>query len=320
MKKYTLLSLALFIAFGLTQCKKKSSTTETTEEPAPSSPSVTVANLSDLFVHDGVQIQTSSANATSAQTITVSGIKIEIPANAFQTTSSGTVTGNVTVSVKGIFTKSDIILSGAPANSAGKLIATKGCVKVSASQNSQTLRIIPSASVFVNVPEPTMSPATNLRRFYANKVSPTDTALCWKPFSDTSYVPVVFDTTAGKYFYKAKIDSVNWLNTGYVWDTAATKTTVTINVASMFNKTNTAIYISLNGKLVVGALYELAPNMFMITNIPVGKAVNIVGISAINDQYYSAVLPVTITSGFTQTLNLTATSITTIKSQLALLP
>jgi hypothetical protein len=308
----------LIFLFILTDCKKKKA-----DEPEPETPpssTTSINNLDDLFTANGVPPQSTQVSSTTQQTITLSGVKVTIPSNAFVTSTNGTVTGNVSITAKGIFTKSDIILSGAPANAAGKLISTKGCVKVSATQNSQTLRISPTASVYVQIPEATMSPNYNLKRYYANTLSPTDTSLCWKAYPDTSNVPVGFDTLAGKYYYNARIDSVNWLNTGYVWDTVATKTSVTITVGSQFNKNNCAVYISLNGSLVVGALYELSPNTYMITNIPVGKAVHIVGIAVINNQYYSAVLPVTITASFNQPLNLTATTLSQIQTQLSSLP
>lgn len=59
-------------------------------------------------------------------------------------------------------------LTGAPANAAGKLISTKGCIKVSASQNSQTLRVNPGANVVVNVPE-SGTPVSNLKNTMLNK-------------------------------------------------------------------------------------------------------------------------------------------------------
>ncbi|MBA3663340.1 MAG: hypothetical protein H0W61_03910 [Bacteroidetes bacterium] len=314
--------LVLLVLVTFTECKKKSSA-PAEEEPAVVTPAPTGINtIAQVFTTNGVQAQTAAVSATAAQTFTASGVKIEIPANAFKTASGGTVTGNVNVTIKGILTKKDIILTGAPANggTANKLIATKGCIKVSASQSGQTLRIAPGQNFFVNVVEPGAVPLSNIRKFLAPKVSTSDSTICWNADPDSVNVGSVLDSVSGKYYYRARIDSATWLNVGQKWDTTATKTSVTITTSANFNKTNTAVYISLNGIMVVGALYEITPNVFRISNIPVGRAVNIVGVGIINGQYYSAILPVTVTAGFNQPLNLLPVTISQLQGQLNILP
>lgn len=301
------------------QCKK-----EKNEDPAPTNPTSTGSTapttITGLFAQNGVQIQTGTTNMAVAQNLTIAGVKLEIPANAFVDAAGAPITGNVDLAIKGIFTKKDIILSGAPANSAGKLIATKGCVKVGASQNSQTLRVNPAANVYVNVPEPGATPVGNLKKFYAAQISVTDTNKIWRLATDSSNIPTVFDSTTMKYYYHAKLDSVAWLNTGYVWDTTATKTSVSISLDSTFTASNCAVYISLNGKLVVGALYSQGMGYYSINNIPVGINVKFVAIAIKNGTYYSAYLPATITQGFFQSMTPAATTIGDIQTQLLALP
>ncbi|MGZ3920343.1 MAG: hypothetical protein ACXVC7_08630 [Bacteroidia bacterium] len=305
----------------VTECKKKSSTPE--EEPAVVTPTPTPINtIAEVFSSNGVQAQTTNVSATAAQSFSVSGVKIDVPSNAFKTASGGTVTGNVDVSIKGILTKKDIILTGAPANggSSNRLISTKGCIKVSASQNGQTLRLNPGQNFYVNVMESGSLPATSARKFIATKISTADSTLCWNADPDSLNIPTYLDTLSGKYYYRARIDSANWLNVGQKWDTTATKTAVTVTLATTFNKTNTAVYISLNGIMVVGNLYEISPNVFRISNIPVGRAVNLVAIAVINGQYYSAIVSTTTTLGFSQSMTLQATTLSAIQSALTVLP
>jgi hypothetical protein len=314
--------LILALTFTAVQCKKEKTSDPVEEEPTPTTP-VTVNNVTDLFATNGAQVSNNVVTSTASQTISVSGVQVEFPANVFKTATGGTVTGNVTVSVKKIITKADVILSGAPANSSSnsRLVATKGCIKVNASQNGQVLRITPGQPVFVNVPEPTMNPASNMRKYYASKVSTSDSTLCWKTDPDTLNIPVIFDTLANKYFYHARIDSVNWLNVGKIWDTTSAKTAVTVTVASTYNKTNTAVYISLNGsRVIVGSLYEISPNTFRISGIPVGVTVNIVAIGAISGQYHSATQQTMVSPGAVIGLNIQPTSFSTIQTQLNALP
>ncbi|MGZ4089653.1 MAG: hypothetical protein ACXVNO_02975, partial [Bacteroidia bacterium] len=193
-------------------------------------------------------------------------------------------------------------------------------IKVSASQNGQTLRLNPGQNFYVNVMESGSLPATSARKFIATKISTADSTLCWNADPDSLNIPTYLDTLSGKYYYRARIDSANWLNVGQKWDTTATKTAVTVTLATTFNKTNTAVYISLNGIMVVGNLYEISPNVFRISNIPVGRAVNLVAIAVINGQYYSAIVSTTTTLGFSQSMTLQATTLSAIQSALTVLP
>jgi hypothetical protein len=313
--------LVLAIVFVTAECKKKADEPEPEPTPTPTTPSGP-NNLTDLFAANGNTVTTSSGlNSTAAQTLAVSGVQIVIPANSFVTASGGTVTGNIDIATKSVFTKSDIILSGAPANAQGKLVATKGCIKTSASQNGQVLRLAPTTTVHVLIPEPGTA-VTTLRKYYANKVSVSDSTQCWKAAPDSSNIPLWVDSMTFNKYYKVKIDSVNWLNAGYVYNPAGTKTSVTVNAGNtMFNKSNLAVYISINGESVVGALYEVSGGTYKIQNIPVGAIVRIIGIAAVNGTYYSSFSnDITVTAGQMHNLNLQSTTNTAIKSALNALP
>lgn len=320
--KHISLATLLISSLIFTQCKKDekqdpaptTTTTTTTTSTAPSS-------ITQVFAQNGVQAASGQVSMAISQSVTLSGVKLTIPPSAFIDVTTGLpVTGNVDLSIKGIFTKKDIILTGAPANAAGKLISTKGCIKVNASQNSQTLRVNPSTNVYVNVPEPGTTPVTNLKKYYAQQISVTDTSKIWRASSDTSSITAVYDTTTNKYYYQARLDSVAWLNTGYEWDTTATKTTVTAGLDSTFNSTNCTVYISLNGKMVVGALYPQGNGYYSINNIPIGINVNFVVIAVKNGTYYSVVAPATISSNHYQSLTPQATTLSNIQAALLLLP
>lgn len=144
MKSKISLFLALALtAFAMVECKKK--TEEPEPEPEPT-PTAGISTLADLFATNGSPFVNFTVSATAPSTITSNDVTIEFPANAFQTSTSGTVTGNVVISVKTILTKDQIILTGAQANSTNsRLVTTKGCVKLTASQNSQSLRLSPAS-------------------------------------------------------------------------------------------------------------------------------------------------------------------------------
>ncbi|MFL5753290.1 MAG: hypothetical protein ACJ76F_07785 [Bacteroidia bacterium] len=303
----------------MTQCKKEKAN-EPDATPTSGGTTTTDNTLADIFTHQGSQPQTTTIPVTASQNLSVAGVTVSVPVNGFVTATGGSVTGSVDILLKAVLTKKDIILTGAPGNSNGKLIATKGCVKVNATQNGQVLRMVPGSPVHVHVPAGTNPPAQGMKKWYTASVSTTDTSKYWRISADTNNIPLVMDTTTMNYYYDVALDSLSWLNCGYVWDTTSAKTSVTINVDTTFTSANCAVYISLDNTMAVGALYELTPHTYMITNIPIGKTVTFVAIAVINGQYYSKFLPATITANYTQTFNLQSTTLTQIQSALTILP
>jgi len=290
--RISLLMALVLIAFATTQCKKKTAEEPAAEEPTP----VTTTgpnSVADIIAANGSAVNTVTLDVSLATTLTINGNIFEIPANAFQTSTGGTVGGIVNLAVKTIMTKSQVILSGAGANSSNsKLVATKGCIKTTASQNTQTLRLVPAANFIINVKDAGTT-SNPMKKYYAPKITVDDSTKFWALGTDISDIPQTTFTASANVFHKTTLDSLKWLNVG-VQDTsmsAAPKTAVSVSVtASMFNKANTMIYLSYDGSLTVGALFELTPGggIFRISNVPQGKVCHIIGISAINGQYYCA--------------------------------
>ena len=316
--KVTLLTALALIALTVTQCKKKTDEPVTEEPPvtAPSGPN----SVADIIAANGSPTQSFTVSATSASTINANGgVIVEIPANAFETTSSGTITGNVTLQVRTIMSKSEIIFSGAGANSTNsRLVSTKGCVKATASQNTQSLRLGSGGGFFINVPDAATSPAP-MKKFYAPKVTATDSTVVWALGNDVNDIPM--QTIGTTIYHKAAPDSLKWLNVGVQDIPSSTVTAVTVSVSSTFNKSNTMMFISYDGSLTVGAMFEISPGLFRVNDIPVGKNVHLVGVSAINGQYYTAVQAATVATSSTPiNLTMTAVSQSQMQTQINALP
>ena len=313
----------VFIAFVASQCKKK-----TTDEPAAVTPAPTPTganSVADIIAANGSPAATVSVSATAASTITINGNIIEIPANAFFNASTSSVaTGTVALTVKTIMTKSQVIFSGAGANSSNsKLISTKGCVKATASQNTQSLRLNTGGGFFINVPDASPTPAPQ-KKYYAPKVTATDSTAFWALGTDVSNIPQVTFTTSSTIYHHASLDSLKWLNVGVQFDSvSAPKTALTVSVtASMFSNSNTMIFLSKNGSLTVGAFFQISPGIFRISNMPQGMNANIVAIAAINGQYYTSIMPLTVPAPGAPTINLTMTAVSQsqMQAQVAALP
>lgn len=295
--KFTLLMAVMFVVFAATNCNKKKSETPAEETPAPTSPSGP-NSVADIIAANGSAVNTVTVDATLPTTLTINGVIFEIPGNAFRTSTGGTVGGIVNLQVKTITTKSQIIFSGAGANSSSsKLVVTRGCIKSTASQNSQSLRLSGGGNFFVNVPDQVASPPP-MKKYYAPKVTATDSTAYWALGTDMADIAQCTFTSSSTVYHKASLDSLKWLNVGVQYDSvSAPKTAVTVSVtASMFTKANTMIFLSFNGSLTVGALFEISPGIFRISNMPVGKGVHIIGIAAVNGSYYAASLPTLVSS------------------------
>jgi hypothetical protein len=312
----------LTIALTMSNCKKDK-TAEPEPSPSTGGSTSSMNTMAELFSTNGVQIQTAQTTTAAAQTINSSSFRLSVPANGFVVASTGaSVTGTIDLSLKPIITKKDIILTGAPGNASGKLVATRGCIKVNATQNGQVLRMAPGNPISVQLPLGQTIPAGAVfKKYYAASMSTTDSSKCWKLAADSAALTPIFDTATMQYSCTMNLDSLSWLNVGYEWDTIAPKTSVICTVdTSMFHSTNCAVYISIDGTMAVGSLYNVNGAYYRINNIPIGRSVTLVAIAVINGQYYYKVYPVQITSNFTTQLNLTATTLQQLENALLLLP
>jgi hypothetical protein len=319
--KISLFMAIVLIVFATTQCKKKKADEEPAEETPATQTSPPLTTIAEVFTVAGTPTQAYTVSATAATTLDVNGVKVEIPANSFVTPSSGTVSGVVQVNVRTILTKSQIILSGAGGGTTNsRLITTKGCVKVTASQNTQSLRLAPTTTVHVKVPEGPSFPSSATKKFYVNKISASDSTLVWALGDDTNDIPASMDTSSATFQHNASLDTLMWLNVGAVWDSVTTnKSPVIVKVDGMFNKTNCAVYISINGSLTIGALTDMGSGIFRISNIPNGRGAFIIAVGIINGQYYSGIQSI-LTGASPYNLSTNTTTLAQLKTDLMALP
>lgn len=311
--KISLVMALMMVVFATTQCTKKKSDTPA-EEPTPT-PVTGINSVAEIIAANGSAVNTVTVDATLPTTLTINGTILEIPANAFVTSTGGTIGGVVSLQVKTILTKSQIIFSGAGANSSNsRLVVTKGCIKTTASQNTQTLRLNTGGNFFINVPDGTAP--VPMKKYYAPKVTATDSTKFWALGTDMANITTRTFTASSTVYHHASLDSLKWLNVGIQNTDPAPKTAITVSVtASMFTTANTMVFLSFNGSLTVGALFEISPGVFRISNMPQGQTANIVGISVINGQYYAAVLPYTVPAPGAPTVNLNMQPVTQIQMQ-----
>src|ERR1051325_7874390 len=104
MKTKLLRSLMIFVISVALSCGKKDETIPTTKEP--------YGSMSDFFLKNGAATQVFTISASLGGTITGSqGTKITFPSNAFKHFNGNSVSGNVSVVLKEVYKKSDMLLT-----------------------------------------------------------------------------------------------------------------------------------------------------------------------------------------------------------------
>lgn len=317
---------ALFIlglAIVSTSCKKDTKTSPT-EEPTTVPATFNNANAQSLLGSLSSPSQIFTVNASNFNTITCSnGTYIYIYQNAFLTQAGAQVTGNVTIEVKDVLTKKDMILNNAIPTSNGKLLVSGGEIYFNATQNGQKLKMNPASAVYFNVP--VTNPSYQMREFYASGGSDlSNTNLNWTTdttSTTTNTIGVVQDTIGGggnSYYYNFQCDSLNWSNCDYFYNLPGAKTTCTVNLTGTFNNTNTVVFLSMNGvnTLVrLNSAYSAISQEFhsYLNSIPEALNYTVIAISFDGTNYYYGSQSVTMVTDMV--INLPALSLSS-KSQI----
>ncbi len=322
MKNLKLWSIAMIIAVGLTQCKKEEETA-----PKPSGSGSTTSNINNFFVNNAVAKQIFTIDASQYQTVTgTKGTRVIFYPNSFKDALGNTVSGNVRIELREIYSKADMIKSKAPTISGGNLLISGGEIFMEAFQGTQKLSLTGPNTAFVFMPTDNTNNGTSpyMLEFYSDQEFLTD-SLDWDNSIDSSTVNVVVDssgTFGGSTYYYFPINSLNWINCDYFYSSPGPFTTATVNLSGQFTSSNTTVFLSFNGMNSAASLYQGTSNQIFSAwySLPIGLNVTIVAISEIGGQYYSSFTPATLTSGFNVNITLNATTLAQINTDLSNLP
>jgi hypothetical protein len=231
--------------------------------------------------------------------------------------SNVTVTGNITIELKEIFSKKDMILTGILPMSKYKPLVSGGEIYINATQNGQTLRLLPNKIIYATVPAG-VNPSYQMQEFYSESNSLFDTT-GWT--TNNNNISVVQDSSGGSTFfnYYFQIDSMQWINCDYFWYNTSPKTAVGVSLPSQFNSTNCLVFMSVDGQNSLGRLFDFGGG-FLTAEWPIGTVVTFIAIAEINGQYYSSFQGGTLVDNHVETISMNATTLTAIRTQLAGLP
>lgn len=315
----SMLLVSALATVTILSCKKENSV-------IPQAPVAEQATLSTLFAEKAAPKQTFTIDANQYQTITgAKGTILNIQAGSFKTQSGQAVTGNVTIELREIYSKADMIFSKAPTISNNQVLISGGELFLEAYQNGAELKLSSTNSISAMMPTTNPGP---MQEFYSNQNFDVDGDLNWEltDSSSTDSIPVVFDTTGtgtSSYYYYFELDGLNWINCDYFWGHPGPFTDIDVNVGSEFDGSNCTVYISFDGINSIVSLddYDLN-NIFSYGwgSFPQGSNVHIIAIGSVNGQYYSSIVPATLSANFSTTLTLTQTTLSQLTTDINAVP
>ena len=256
-------------------------------------------NMKEFFSENEPANQRFTVNSSTGGSITGSkGTEITIPPNAFKKADGTPVTGNVTIELKELFEKSEMILSDKPTVSYGQILVSGGEFYISASQNGEELRL---NNTSLSVSTPTDSIDYNMNLFTG--VS-TDTGFSWIPANQGTNPDTMRFQTSFPYSYLYEIDSLGWINCDYFYFDPKPKYDLNVNFSSRPN--DVAVYFVFNQINSVARAYDWDNNLeFEGLQIPQGQSITVVAIGVdSNGKYYMASEDITISGNTTATLSM----------------
>lgn len=115
------------------------------------------AKADDFWATHKIPTQSFTGNAATGFAIVgEKGTSVKFPANAFVDGGGNIVSGNVTVTLKEVLSKKDVLLSGVMTESNGQLLESGGEMEIKANQDGKPLRINPNlgdTGIQVEVPK-----------------------------------------------------------------------------------------------------------------------------------------------------------------------
>jgi hypothetical protein len=311
MKK--VMTVAILVGLIAAGCKK-----DVIDEPLPNPGNVSNSSLAAFFSNNAPAMQTFTVNAAQYTTVTGQrGTKITVYPNAFLTQANQQVSGNVTLKLQEVYSKKDIILSGASTVADGKPLISGGEINLTAWQGNNELKLNPAGMVLVKMPA-VSSTSMAMNEFYASRI---DSANDFTAPDTSQFINMVQDSFMSVTFFDFRIDSLNWINCDRFYYMGGQQTSIRATLPAQFNETNCKVFISFNGLHSAASLYSVLPSGQEFSPGPyytlqVGMPVTFVALAEINGQFYSAFQSTTITNNHNEIMNLQQATEAQINQQL----
>lgn len=290
--KKSIIGLVLLSAaiFQLSSCKKSSSESGPSPE-TPGTQSDSVSERSQLIKNLSDPLQQFSINASQSTLLRgAKGTLIQIPPYAFVDENHRRVNGSITIKLKEILSKKDMICNNALPVSNGEMLISGGQIYFTAWKGSRQLQVNPSSGLKIMVPGDSNSAMQLFSSKGSDDLSGTD--LNWQLEAQ----PLAFDSMY--YVYTPGVIRSNWTNCDYFADVPGNKGSVYCQLSGPFNHTNTQLILSMDGANAITRAFTNLPSAntvnqsFAFHSIPENRNFTLVAIAYIGGNYYYKELPI----------------------------
>lgn len=281
--KATLLSAAILATAmtSITACKKDKST-----------PNYVKAD--DFMASHAIKEQSFTGNAASGFTITgEKGTKVTFAPNAFVDANGGAISGTVTVTLKEVLSKKDVLFSGVMTESNGQLLESGGEILVKAKKDGADIRLNPALqNDAARVEIPKVMNNKDLGLFVQDKRQQggangsgqqQQSPYTWNP---APYYPF----GNGPNSYSFSLPSFTWVNCDRFYSDPNPKTTITALPAFQDNNQVTDLQVMLvfrNISTVITLPYDYTIQKFQSyqNSLPIGLQADLVIIGKDSDGF-----------------------------------
>lgn len=308
--KNLLLTSTITLSLLAASCKK--------EEPQPLD--LPTSNLSGLFfqkLNDAKQNFTINASVYN-EIVGDNGVKIMIPANAFEDANGNIVTGNVTVELIEVLDQTSMIMMNKPTTSGGNLLVSGGELKLTVTQSGNKLYLSDGSALDVMVPA--ANPDPNMLLFDGTENSEGDVDWILSTDDSTGFADstvIVTDSTffgSDDYYWFSWTDStMGWINCDYFYNDSNPLTTVTLDLDAQYTVSSAACFLHFSTINSVASFYWDGTN-FYANGLPETMTATVVCISEIDGDYFSAFVPITISTNLIVQPTMTATTLADIET------
>jgi len=293
--KATLFSAAILATaiVSVTACKKDKSTPN-------------YAKADDFMASHAIKEQSFTGNAATGFSITgEKGTKVIFAPNAFVDGNSNIVTGNVTVTLKEVLSKKDVLFSGVLTESNGQLLESGGEILVKAQKDGAALRLNPALqNDGARVDIPKVMNNKDMGLFVQDKRQQGGaTGNQQQPQSPYTWYPAPYYPFGnGPNSYSFSLPSFTWVNCDRFYSDPNPKTTITALPAFQDNNQVTDLQVMLvfkNITTVITLPYDYTVQKFQSyqNSLPIGLQADLIIIGKDSDGYIQfGTQPITISA------------------------
>lgn len=305
-KQLLILALLLFTGFGFYSCEKKY---QVIPPPTPTS------SIRDSFEFNfNENRQNFGFNATTGGTyVSDQGILFYFPAHAFKSALGDSIFGQIDVNYSEWLDPSEMILQNRATTSNGEVLVTGGFFRMEFTSNTSPVFVSNDTVIVVRIPTDIADPDMNV--YYGTEDA--SSFVNWAPSVDSSGIvrpTTVTSTTLPnsvvQRYYDFTLDSnaTTWVGASYLFDGPGSSTELTIGLPERHDNSNTLMFVYFNNFQSIMSGFFNGQNFVTNGRIPAGTSARLVIVSEIDEDYFSKIVPITVSSGFSRNITLDPTT------------